>query len=661
MDNMSKEQLTNDISFEEFRQKTKSFLELLSNLYEDVYDESDKEFANEAQKTLSLLKYDILSNDNLKNIYDMDLAKEFLDQMELVEKTLEDDLNKQLANKKAEKEQVEYDIIKNQILTDVVKEEKNKYKKALDKKKEAYLPYIFALITIFNSTIGIISYDITKPGNKYESNSTSTETESDYDYESNEYVLMQNNDYIAEMVNMEKLKAPYSESVEEVSGIDIVPRKTDIFRFYRHANQNDNVLVIVEYSMVLRSGYRTEKKFFVIEEPDKSVFDYKLSEYIYNKAKTVPDTQFSINVIPTDELMAIRYNYEDNNIEVIEYSKENDKGIREKRTRIYSYDFHYDEYIKNHPKEADKKIVIKPKAPKKYINIYRDEKQRKITENLVEITKVAIITFLIQFIILLIAKRKKIHGSLSEYHEDLIALSKYKANLKELLSEYDKNEEKYKDIEREINSLCNRIDKTIIYASNELNKISDKQYYTKKFKLKEAKMQKEKHDEKQLEQKENKEEIIKNINVLLAALAKELPKLDNLDELDEQKLKTFLHQIYITPSVLFEEKDDHFVIRKEYIPYLRFFDLSIIVFDNVDVRNVDFRWTNAVINPEKVYKKDLTGIKCFDINIMDFKDYTDVILIDAEIDENPKSMIHRDKAIVNEEQLLRRKKITTNN
>ena len=170
-------------------------------------------------------------------------------------------------------------------------------------------------------------------------------------------------------------------------------------------------------------------------------------------------------------------------------------------------------------------------------------------------------------------------------------------------------------------------------------------------------MQKEKHDEKQLEQKENKEEIIKNINVLLAALAKELPKLDNLDELDEQKLKTFLHQIYITPSVLFEEKDDHFVIRKEYIPYLRFFDLSIIVFDNVDVRHVDFRWTNAVINPEKVYKKDLTGVKCFDINIMDFKDYTDVILVDAEIDENPKSMIHRDKAIVSKEQLLRRKNI----
>jgi len=77
-------------------------------------------------------------------------------------------------------------------------------------------------------------------------------------------------------------------------------------------------------------------------------------------------------------------------------------------------------------------------------------------------------------------------------------------------------------------------------------------------------------------------------------------------------------------------------------------DLSKISFKNVDIRGVDFRNTNAVINIREIYKMDATGCKFDDRNVTDWNDYDEVNLDSAELDENPSTMRNLDKAYTNE-------------
>ncbi len=59
-----------------------------------------------------------------------------------------------------------------------------------------------------------------------------------------------------------------------------------------------------------------------------------------------------------------------------------------------------------------------------------------------------------------------------------------------------------------------------------------------------------------------------------------------------------------------DEENGYWVIRPEFRDDLKYYDLSSISFDNVDVRKVDFRNTNIKISnfdPQMVYQKDLSG------------------------------------------------------
>ena len=57
---------------------------------------------------------------------------------------------------------------------------------------------------------------------------------------------------------------------------------------------------------------------------------------------------------------------------------------------------------------------------------------------------------------------------------------------------------------------------------------------------------------------------------------------------------------------IFNAVGDHKEVAKVYQGALKYIDLSLISFKNVDVSGLDFSGTNAIINPQEVYNKDLS-------------------------------------------------------
>lgn len=113
-----------------------------------------------------------------------------------------------------------------------------------------------------------------------------------------------------------------------------------------------------------------------------------------------------------------------------------------------------------------------------------------------------------------------------------------------------------------------------------------------------------------------------------------------------------------------DEEGGHWIIRPEFREDLEYYDLSGISFDNVDVREIDFRNTNiksSHFNPQTVYHKDLSG--CYfevcdeDIDrdrLFDYStDFTDVNLESTTI-KQPLSLYNNtiSGAIINQHTVL---------
>ena len=75
---------------------------------------------------------------------------------------------------------------------------------------------------------------------------------------------------------------------------------------------------------------------------------------------------------------------------------------------------------------------------------------------------------------------------------------------------------------------------------------------------------------------------------------------------------------------LYVEVDDHLEIKKEYIKLLKFIDLSGETFKNVKISGIDFRDTNINLNPQLVYKKDLSNCNFNGLYLSPFIDFTGV-------------------------------------
>ena len=257
------------------------------------------------------------------------------------------------------------------------------------------------------------------------------------------------------------------------------------------------------------------------------------------------------------------------------------------------------------------------------------------------VTIVSIVFELI--LILMLNDQEYLNTESLEAVRDLIKL---KAELHKLKKRIKRSEEEIENSEKVVNTLINRIDKTIKKASEELTTARIAKEISKEREVTKAdKKFKEIKDNKDKERKAKQQKILE-----LMCLIKE----DILYK-DEEGLEEIYHSIEISEDLLFEKVDDHFKIRSIYLPFLKLFDLSNISFTNVDIRYVDFRGTNAQIDPTKVYNKDMSFAKFDDNNIYDWKDYTQVTLLGTEMDEEEGTMIGIKGAITDEKTVLKRK------
>ena len=82
-------------------------------------------------------------------------------------------------------------------------------------------------------------------------------------------------------------------------------------------------------------------------------------------------------------------------------------------------------------------------------------------------------------------------------------------------------------------------------------------------------------------------------------------------------------------------------------------NLLVIDFTNVDIRYVDFRGTNAIIDPQKIYNKDASYAKFDEYNLRAFANYKGVNLTGSELDIIPETMVSKDEAIISEDTVIK--------
>ena len=238
-----------------------------------------------------------------------------------------------------------------------------------------------------------------------------------------------------------------------------------------------------------------------------------------------------------------------------------------------------------------------------------------------------------------------------DFYHNIINISKQKIFLRKTLKEIKKTEKEIGNLDKIVNTLCNRIDKTIIKLTDE---IANQKVLAEYQKSKEVKAVSKKFNQINDENQNKSKELFDNISKIMINLSNELTK---YGELNEDESKKLLHSIPIDESILFEKEDDHLKIKSVFIPMLKFFDLGAISFENVDIRFIDFRDSNAIVNIRKVYNQDLSFAKFDDENILDWTDYEGVNLTGTVLNKAPGTMINIDKSISNMDTDIERRKI----
>ena len=83
-----------------------------------------------------------------------------------------------------------------------------------------------------------------------------------------------------------------------------------------------------------------------------------------------------------------------------------------------------------------------------------------------------------------------------------------------------------------------------------------------------------------------------------------------------------------TPSNFHYEENGIKYISKKYVNYLKLFDLLTFDFSGFDVSNLDFTGTNASINPQNVYNKDMSNGNYSDVTFITY-DFSEVDITNA--------------------------------
>ena len=109
------------------------------------------------------------------------------------------------------------------------------------------------------------------------------------------------------------------------------------------------------------------------------------------------------------------------------------------------------------------------------------------------------------------------------------------------------------------------------------------------------------------EKAQEEKEITETEQKLKEYTLKQIELQEKLQDLKEKE-KTF-QRITFPEEYFFYTIDNHKKIKEEFLEKnrLKYIDLILFKFDNVDIRGIDFRDTNAIINPQKVYNKDISG------------------------------------------------------
>ena len=182
----------------------------------------------------------------------------------------------------------------------------------------------------------------------------------------------------------------------------------------------------------------------------------------------------------------------------------------------------------------------------------------------------------------------------------------------------------------------------ILNTRQQLSKFKEISEQDKKAELVKAKL---KEDNRIKELKEKKKLFLESLKTA-NQLANDIN--DSILE-DEYDLRS-IERVSILEKELFKKVDDHKEFNDEYIEYIPFIDFFCIDTTNLKVSGFDFRLSNIIINPQTVYKKDLSNSKFCNRNIS-FKSFKGCNLCGTDLSDEKESY-DIDQAIIDENTIL---------
>ncbi len=142
---------------------------------------------------------------------------------------------------------------------------------------------------------------------------------------------------------------------------------------------------------------------------------------------------------------------------------------------------------------------------------------------------------------------------------------------------------------------------------------------------------KEKEEKKEEKEKIEKNKLIESIYLEKLERMKKIEELrnkrrelqnivgvDKKEELGKLNVNEIIYTrdtVNIDPSVVFKQVEDHMEINSLFLPYLKYLKLSNRMPENLKVSGLDLSETDLVIDPQKVYKKDLSNTKLSTLNL----------------------------------------------
>ena len=125
-----------------------------------------------------------------------------------------------------------------------------------------------------------------------------------------------------------------------------------------------------------------------------------------------------------------------------------------------------------------------------------------------------------------------------------------------------------------------------------------------------------------------------------------------IDELEMKKreltikMNTIPNHTLEIPSNFYYEENGVKYVSKEYAKYLSFFDLLTFDFTGFDVSNLDFTGTNAFINPQTIYNKNMANGNYSDVTFTSY-DFSGIDMTNATF--------NNDFIVCYQEKILRKK------